>query len=195
MRQTDIQFLLTTSCSFSLQKKLTKEEAPWLFPVVNKMAQHEHQYFGIYLRFYVYALHGYAAEVTYTALWELFVNQDLRCPGNSHIWAFFIYGISTLVIEKTLPFLKDRLGLPLIVRGLVYTVWTYLWEFSTGFILRQFDACPWNYEPWFDYHFMGLITFEYIPLWFLSSISAEKILVHYTTRLCFVNEPAKSHKD
>ena len=142
------------------------------------------QYLNLLLRFYVYALHGCAAEVTYTAMWELLLNFNFKMPGNSHIWALFIYGLSTLVIEQVHPLLRDEWKLPLVARGLLYTIWTFFWEFSTGYCLRLFDACAWDYEPWFDYHVMGLITLEYFPLWFCASLFAEKVLIHYTLRLC-----------
>lgn len=48
----------------------------------------------------------------------------------------------------------------------MYLMITYFWEFTTGLILQQFDACPWDYTH-YDYDFMGLITLEYAPGWLL----------------------------
>jgi len=127
-------------------------------------------------RFYIYALHGFLVEIVWTALWELVVNQDIRMPGNSHMWAFGIYGLSCLMVERLCLRLVEA-GIPLVVRALVYTVWVYWWEFTTGFVLRLFAACPWDYEPWFTYHIMGLVTLEYAPAWFLCNILMELVLM------------------
>ena len=135
------------------------------------------------IRIYIYALHGCAAEVVYTALWDFLAHYDMKLSGNSHIWALFIYGISCFVIEQASGYLRDVLKLPLLLRAIIYTIWTFFWEFLTGFILRKFGACPWNYEPWFDWHVMGLITLEYTPLWFVGSIVVELFLAKYTKQL------------
>uniref|UniRef100_A0A2C9L0S4 Transmembrane protein 229b n=1 Tax=Biomphalaria glabrata TaxID=6526 RepID=A0A2C9L0S4_BIOGL len=97
-------------------------------------------------RFYIYAIHGYATEVMFTALWEFVVNLNWKFPGNTSMWSFPIYGLSGLVCEHIFVYLSSR-EVPLVTRGLVYTFWTYCWEFSTGYILKQFGACPWDYTP------------------------------------------------
>ncbi len=132
-------------------------------------------------RFYIYALHGYATEVMFTAVWEFVVNVNWKLPGNSSVWAFFIYGISSLVIEQMYLRLKAA-GIPLLLRAILYTIWTYTWEFSTGWVLKQFNACPWDYTP-FDGDFMGLVTLEYAPAWYLGNICMDLIVVHYTLQL------------
>ena len=142
-------------------------------------------YLSAPLRIYIYALHGIAAEVLYTCLWELVFNWNLKLPGNSHFWAFLIYGLFIFAIEKCQGYLRDTVGLPLALRCLVYAIFALAWEFSCGILLRQINACAWDYAPWFHYNVMGLITFEYLPLWYFSSMVAEKILIHYTLRLCF----------
>jgi uncharacterized membrane protein len=132
-------------------------------------------------RFYIYAIHGYVSEIMFTAAWEFVVNQNWKFPGNTSVWAMPIYGMSTFVIEKLYLSLHAR-GVPLLARAFIYTLWTYVWEFSTGYVLKQFDACPWDYTP-FEGDFMGLITLEYAPLWFAAGILCEKVVVKYTRRL------------
>ena len=136
-------------------------------------------------RLYIYAIHGYVTEVMFTAAWEFVVNLNWKFPGNTSVWALFIYGLSTLIIEKM--YLKMRGRYPLLLRGLIYTVWTYCWEFSTGYILKQFGACPWDYTP-FEGDFMGLVTLEYAPLWFLGSVIAEQVVIKYTLQLHWNSE-------
>ncbi|XP_062617545.1 transmembrane protein 229B-like [Saccostrea cucullata] len=132
---------------------------------------------SIWWRFYVYAIHGYVTEIMFTALWEFVVNLNWKFPGNTSVWVLLIYGLSGLVLERMYFRLRDQV--PLLVRILIYTIWTYLWEFSTGFVLKQFGACPWDYTP-FHGDFMGIITLEYAPLWFLGNIIAELIVMKYT---------------
>ena len=129
-------------------------------------------------RFYIYAIHGYATEVMFTAIWEFVVNFNWKLPGVTSVWSFPIYGVSVLVVEQLYLLMEPR-GVPLVLRGLVYTLWTYGWEFSTGLILRQFDACPWDYTP-FHGDFMGLVTLEYLPLWYFGAIFLERFIIRYT---------------
>ncbi|ESO06684.1 hypothetical protein HELRODRAFT_64291 [Helobdella robusta] len=135
---------------------------------------------SVWGRLYIYAIHGYVTEVMFTAAWEFVVNYNWKFPGMTSVWALFIYGLSTLIIEKLYFVMKDRL--PLLARALIYTVWTYCWEFSTGYVLKQFNACPWDYTP-FENDFMGLVTLEYAPLWFIGSIIAEQVVIKQTNRL------------
>ena len=132
-------------------------------------------------RFYIYAIHGYATEVMFTALWEFVVNFNMKLPGVTSVWSFPIYGISVLVVEQLYLCMEPR-QVPLMLRCLVYTLWTYCWEFSTGLFLRQFDACPWDYTP-FHGDFMGLVTLEYLPLWYLGAMFLETVIIHYTRRI------------
>ncbi|XP_032870358.1 transmembrane protein 229B-like [Amblyraja radiata] len=137
---------------------------------------------GALSRWYLYAIHGYFCEVMFTAAWEFVVNFNWKFPGVTSVWALFIYGTSMMVVEQMYLSLKNRC--PGLVRCLIYTLWTYIWEFSTGFILRQFNACPWDYSQ-FDYDFMGLVTLEYAVPWFFASIIMEKLVIRNTLCLRF----------
>ncbi|XP_042301192.1 transmembrane protein 229B isoform X1 [Sceloporus undulatus] len=133
-------------------------------------------------RWYLYAIHGYFCEVMFTAAWEFVVNFNWKFPGVTSVWALFIYGTSILIVEKMYLYLKDKCNI--VLRCLIYTLWTYVWEFTTGFILRQFNACPWDYSQ-FDLNFMGLITLEYAIPWFCAAIIMEQLVIRNTLRLRF----------
>uniref|UniRef100_A0A8D2KQ88 Transmembrane protein 229B n=3 Tax=Varanus komodoensis TaxID=61221 RepID=A0A8D2KQ88_VARKO len=133
-------------------------------------------------RWYLYAIHGYFCEVMFTAAWEFVVNFNWKFPGVTSVWALFIYGTSILIVEKMYLYLKDKCNI--LVRCLIYTLWTYVWEFTTGFILRQFNACPWDYSQ-FDLNFMGLITLEYAIPWFCAAFIMEQLVIRNTLRLRF----------
>ncbi|XP_042201819.1 transmembrane protein 229B-like [Callorhinchus milii] len=133
-------------------------------------------------RWYLYAIHGYFCEVMFTAAWEFAMHFNWKFPGVTSVWALFLYGTSIMVVECMYLYLKERCNAPL--RCLIYTLWTYCWEFSTGFLLRQFNACPWDYSQ-FDYDFMGLVTLEYFVPWFCASFVVEKMVIRNTLRLRF----------
>ncbi|XP_029568804.1 transmembrane protein 229b-like [Salmo trutta] len=132
-------------------------------------------------RWYLYAIHGYFCEVMFTAAWEFVVNRDWKFPGVTSVWALFIYGTCILIVEHMYLALR-ALHCPLLLRCLIYTLWTYIWEFSTGLLLTQFDACPWDYSC-FQYNFMGLITAEYALPWFCASFMTEQLVIRNTLRL------------
>ncbi|XP_072894159.1 transmembrane protein 229B-like [Hemitrygon akajei] len=133
-------------------------------------------------RWYLYAIHGYFCEVMFTAAWDFVVHFNWKFPGVTSVWALFIYGTSMLIVEQMYLYLRDRCHT--VTRCLVYTVWTYLWEFCTGYILHQFNACPWDYSQ-FEFDFMGLITLEYAIPWFCASFIMEKLVIRNTLRLRF----------
>lgn len=97
------------------------------------------------------------------------------------MWSLAIYGISGTVMEHIYEACK-RLRVPLLLRGVCYLLWVYTWEFSTGLLLKQFNACPWDYSE-FNYNVRGLITFEYAPLWFFVSILMERVVIAHVSEL------------
>ncbi|KAL4656159.1 transmembrane protein 229b-like [Arapaima gigas] len=133
-------------------------------------------------RWYLYAIHGYFCEVMFTAAWEFVVHFNWKFPGVTSVWALFIYGTCILIVERM--YLRLRGCCPVLLRCVIYTLWTYLWEFGTGLLLRQFDACPWDYSQ-FRYNFMGLITAEYALPWFCASFIVERLVIRNTLRLRF----------
>ncbi|KAJ1109045.1 hypothetical protein NDU88_006414 [Pleurodeles waltl] len=137
---------------------------------------------GTLSRWYIYAIHGYFCEVMFTAIYEFILTQDWKFTGVTSIWALFIYGTFMLVVEKMYLRLKDHYST--FTRCLLYTLWIYMWEFSTGLALRQFNACPWDYSH-YNYHFMGLITLEYAIFWFLGALLLEKMVIWNILRLRF----------
>jgi uncharacterized membrane protein len=129
-------------------------------------------------RLFFYGMLGFSTEVMFTALWYVLdskYNFGWALHGCTSVWAFPIYAISMYAIEKM--FLSLHTKVPLAVRGLVYLSWTYIWEFTTGFLLRQFAVCPWDYHDYTTYHVMGLITFDYAPLWYIGTIILETIFI------------------
>ena len=136
---------------------------------------------SVFWRMYVYALHGYATEIMFTASWNFVFHLNWKLMGNTSIWIMPIYGLSGLACEQ-IYLSCNRWGLSLPVRGFVYLIWTYFWEFTTGFVLKQFDLCPWDYTH-YDGDFMGLITLEYAPGWYILGLILDRFVLPYTNKL------------
>lgn len=142
-------------------------------------------------RLFLYGLTGLFAEVMFTATWYFVDSVKYRhgwkLHGCTSVWSFPIYSISSYVIELMFLHLDGRV--PLIIRGIIYLVWTYMWEFMTGFLLRQFNACPWDYTDYTYFNVMGLITFDYAPLWFFGSLLLEIVVIQSALQLRYHPEP------
>ncbi|OCT77641.1 hypothetical protein XELAEV_18028733mg [Xenopus laevis] len=135
---------------------------------------------NVFYRWYIYSVHGFVCEILFTACWDYYHTLSWKLKGVSSIWALFIYGTSILIMERMFLFLRTRYNL--FTRCLLYTLWTYAWEFSTGFILRSFNACPWDYSH-FPGNFLGLITLEYAVPWFIGCMIAEQLVIKHTLLL------------
>lgn len=125
-------------------------------------------------RLYFWGVHGVFAEVVFTALWEFIVTGKLQLVGISSIWSFFVYGIGTIVAEHVYNYFRS-IRVPILARCAMYVLVTYAWELSCGLLLDCFGARNWDYTP-FDYDFMGLITLEYAPVWFVAGLYFEYIM-------------------
>ncbi|KAE8585879.1 hypothetical protein XENTR_v10021491 [Xenopus tropicalis] len=135
---------------------------------------------GLLSRFYIYAIHGYVCEILFTAVWDFVSSGDWRFQGVTSVWALFIYGTAMLGIEHMYLVLQHRCST--VTRCLLYTLWAYLCELSSGSILKGLGACPWDYSH-FRYNYQGLVTLEYAPFWFMGCIILEKLLIWHTLRL------------
>ena len=127
---------------------------------------------GHFHRFLFYGLHGLLDEIVFTSLHDsILVERDFSLKGHSSIWAFFIYGTGSLVVEYIYrKWSLDKLNF--LLRGIAYVAIAFFWEFNTGLLLKQFAACPWDYTHK-DYDFMGLITLDYAPLWCMAGFYQE----------------------
>ena len=142
-----------------------------------------------------YGLIGFFTEIFFTATWYLVdpsYNYGWKLHGCTSLWSFPMYGISIYILERISLFLKPKLILPL--RAIVYLAWTYLWEYSCGFLLRKFNACPWDYHGYTTYHVHGLITFDYAPLWIIAVVLAEKVTIKCALSLQYVQDIDENDK-
>lgn len=134
-------------------------------------------------RFVFYGVCGFAAEVLFTSVWEAVENGNRKMHGVTSAYTYFIYGISILVQEQIFQCTKERFSL--LLRGLIYLVWSMAWECCVGLFLKLWNACPWDYAAFFRCHFMGVITAEYIPLWYIACLFSERFLICKALQLCW----------
>ena len=128
----------------------------------------------LHFKFWIYALQGILYELCFTAIWDFCISQNPKLVGESSIWSIFVYGGGGLVCEYLI--VNNIFKHNILFRTLVYLLYTYAWEYLTGFILLQFAACPWDYtERRWNLH--GLITLEYAPAWIFAGILHERLVI------------------
>ena len=142
-------------------------------------------YLPLASRLFLYGLCGLFAEVMFTATWYFVDSVKYRhgwkLHGCTSVWSFPIYAVSSFVVERMFLFMNGRVAF--LVRGLIYVMWTYLWEFVTGLVLRQFNACPWDYRGYTHFNIMGLVTLDYAPLWFVGTLLLETVVIQSALQL------------
>ena len=147
---------------------------------------------NVWLRMFFYGLHGFFDEILFTSMLNFaesnFIDWSFR--GHSSLWSFFMYGFGSFIIEQLYLLWKDKPFLPMPVRGFLYVIWVYIWEFSCGMLLRYFNACPWDYSSR-QWNFSGLITLQYFPAWYAASLWQEVV----TGYLLTLSKDTTAHKE
>lgn len=126
---------------------------------------------NLFTQFLLCGVVGWGLECLWTGLHSLLI-QDPTLPCTTSLWMFPIYGLAVLII----PLYQKIAHLPFYIRGLIYTILIYLVEFITGSFLKAFHACPWNYAQT-PFQLCGLIRLDYAPLWFLSGLLFERLVI------------------
>ena len=112
------------------------------------------------VRFCIYGFLGLFLEIMWTSLMS-FLDKDYRLIGRTSVWMFFIYG-SALFFEPVCILLAP---LPTVVRGAVYALIIFAFEYAAGLALSMANICPWDYST-SRYNINGIIRLDYAPLWF-----------------------------
>lgn len=126
------------------------------------------------IRFSVYGVLGWCAEILFTALTGLWrrPSQRLRLEGRTQLWVFPLYGSAAWLFEPLHDMLRDHaLGW----RVLAYGTGILLVELCAGLILqRLLNRCPWEY-PRSRFTVKGVIRLDYLPLWGLLGVGLEQV--------------------
>jgi len=127
-----------------------------------------------WMRFFIYGAYGVCFEIIFTGIkhWIASGYKDWSFRGKSYIWMFPIYGLLVFFFEPIHNALRESFWL---ARGLLYVAGLYVVEFSAGWLLRKVTGnCPWDYTGK-KYNFMGLIRWNYAPIWFFFTMAAEPL--------------------
>jgi uncharacterized membrane protein len=120
--------------------------------------------------FVICGVFGWCIEILWTSF-EKFRRRDMKLIGNTSIWMFPIYGMASLFT----PLCRFIQNANFIVRGFIYMLSIFTAEYTTGYVLKKHDMCPWNYSN-AKYNINGLIRLDYAPLWFIIGLVFEQIL-------------------
>ena len=128
----------------------------------------------MWIRFVLYGLLGWCAEVVWSAVTEKILRQqrDWRLLGHTSLWMFPLYGLLAPLYEPLHDFLHPWHWF---MRGVIYLLGIWLVEYVTGWLLRKLTGkCPWDYSQ-LRGNLHGLIAWEYAPVWFAAGLLLEPV--------------------
>ncbi len=114
---------------------------------------------------------GWCLEIAWTGFCS-FLHHDPKLTGFSSLIMFPIYGMAALVAPAYRYLKKYRFY----IRGLIYMAGIFAAEYSFGRILQRYHCCPWDYSS-APLQIGGVIRLDYAPLWFLTGLLYERIIV------------------
>ncbi|KAG4066836.1 hypothetical protein HA402_012903 [Bradysia odoriphaga] len=136
-----------------------------------------------FARFILYGLLGFTCDVYYFAMLDTLLKGELDLVGRSNVLILPIYGLAFLLLERIAPYLKHK-NVSIYMRGLIYTVMGYTFEFTTGYFLLMIGQDYWDYSD-FSYNLKGLIIPHTGLLWTLFGLVSEYFIIDWVKRLTF----------
>lgn len=120
---------------------------------------------------------GVATEVIFTALSSIGKKDWKLFKGYSYIWMLPIYGLSYSLFELLWPHIGD---FNILVRGIVYLVFVYVAEYSSGWILRKtIGKCPWeDHYRSKKWSVNDLIRLDFAPFWLGFMLLFERLYLY-----------------
>ena len=125
--------------------------------------------------FCICGLTGWCMEILFTSAGSL-LKHDKRMIGQTSLWMFPIYGMAA-IISPLYKLIKEK---PVLMRGSIYTLGIFSFEYLSGIFLRKYHLCPWDYSD-AKTNVNGVIRLDYAPLWLAAGLLFERILVHEKT--------------
>jgi uncharacterized membrane protein len=114
-------------------------------------------------------------EILFTSTGS-FLKQDKRLIGRTSVWMFPIYGTAAVIA----PLYRHIKNLPALLRGCIYSVGIFSFEYISGTLLKHHGMCPWDYSQ-AKANIGGVIRLDYAPLWMAAGLLFERILIHCNT--------------
>ena len=123
----------------------------------------------------VCGLTGWCMEILFTSTGS-FLKQDKRLIGRTSVWMFPIYGTAAVIA----PLYHSIKNLPALLRGCIYSVGIFSFEYISGTFLKRHGMCPWDYSH-AKTNIDGVIRLDYAPLWMAAGLLFERILIRCNT--------------
>jgi hypothetical protein len=126
------------------------------------------------IRFVLYGLLGWCAEIVWTAATGFAAKRDPRLAGTTYLWMFPIYGLLAPLYEP----LHDAVrGWPLLGRAALWAVGFSAVEWATGWaIARATGRCPWDYvAAGARFAANPYVRWDYLPLWAAVGLALEPV--------------------
>ena len=120
--------------------------------------------------FLICGLTGWCMEILFTSA-GCFFRKDPRLIGQTSIWMFPIYGMAVCIR----PVYRLIRRLPALVRGAIYSVGIFSFEYLSGSFLKKKGLCPWDYSG-AAANIDGVIRLDYAPFWMAAGLLFERIL-------------------
>lgn len=125
----------------------------------------------------VFSLVGLGMETAATAAMDWNKDPNRHLMGYSSIWYMPLYCLTPLFLRATSSWL---FALPLLVRGLVYTLAVFACEYVGMWILRKMlgsspSEASYRRTPW-NVH--ALIRLDFAPAWFSAGLLMEYFYRH-----------------
>lgn len=121
--------------------------------------------------FFICGLTGWCMEILFTSVGSLLRN-DGRMIGQTSVWMFPIYGMAACIR----PVYRMIKGLPAVLRGGIYSMGIFCFEYVSGRFLKKHEVCPWDYSD-AKANIDGVIRLDYAPFWMAAGLLFERILV------------------
>lgn len=117
----------------------------------------------------MYGCIGLLIEVFFTGLHTVLFDRNYRATCQTYLWMLPIYGAAGTGLGY-LHRLLDGVGFIVFA-----TLFIYLVEFSTGWVLRHvLGRCPWDYGA-ARFGIMGLVRLDYLPFWLMVAIGFDSL--------------------
>lgn len=120
--------------------------------------------------FLICGLTGWCMEILFTSV-GCFFRKDPRLIGQTSVWMFPIYGMAVCIR----PVYRLIRRLPALVRGAIYSVGIFSFEYLSGSFLKKKGLCPWDYSG-AAANIDGVIRLDYAPFWMAAGLLFERIL-------------------
>jgi hypothetical protein len=128
----------------------------------------------VIVRFVLYGLLGWCAEIVWTALLDFARTRDARLAGTSYLWMFPIYGLVAFLYEP----LHDAIrAWPWPARAALWSAGFTAVEWASGWaIARATGRCPWDYvAAGARFAINPYVRWDYLPLWAAVGLALEPV--------------------